>query len=263
MAAKPVPTATAAPAAPSAAPAQPRLLNINPNQISFPGNAAETPLNLENISREWLWFKVKTTAPEVYGVRPNKGIVKPGETVTVTVSLKGAVSQDKKKRFKIQAWPVPANTKDEEVAALIPAPPSGSEDLAPFEQKLRCVFADDADTESQDPSASGILTASTTFAPAVSNPQPPPVVATPQPAAPVAPIVLPKTKPPPISGTTPLSTDQLIAERDQLQARIRQLEKQPSLPTPQPQPQLDLRILLIVAIVFFLLGKYVFPSVQS
>lgn len=46
-------------------------------------------LELTNTSTEPLAFKVKTTAPKLYCVRPNASIVPPGETVKISLILQG------------------------------------------------------------------------------------------------------------------------------------------------------------------------------
>jgi hypothetical protein len=46
-----------------------------------------TTLQLSNPTSESVAFKVKTTSPKKYCVRPNTGVVKPGETVDVLIIM--------------------------------------------------------------------------------------------------------------------------------------------------------------------------------
>ena len=58
--------------------------------LEFVGTRREntrTVLHLTNVTDTALGFKVKTTAPEHYAVKSSFGIVKPGETADVTITL--------------------------------------------------------------------------------------------------------------------------------------------------------------------------------
>nr|BAN66032.1 vesicle-associated membrane protein, putative [Babesia bovis] len=68
-----------------------QLLRITPEEvIEFP-LVLYTPLNanlkLENISDESVAFKIKTTAPKGYLVRPSTGVIKAGEHQSVQIIL--------------------------------------------------------------------------------------------------------------------------------------------------------------------------------
>lgn len=56
-------------------------------------------LSLTNTSSERLAFKVKTTAPKLYCVRPNASVVEPGETKKISIILQG-YTQPLPKDFK-------------------------------------------------------------------------------------------------------------------------------------------------------------------
>uniref|UniRef100_A0A2I3HKM1 MSP domain-containing protein n=1 Tax=Nomascus leucogenys TaxID=61853 RepID=A0A2I3HKM1_NOMLE len=61
-----------------------------PTDLKFKGpftDVVTTNLKLRNPSDRKVCFKVKTTAPHRYCVRPNSGIIDPGSTVTVSVML--------------------------------------------------------------------------------------------------------------------------------------------------------------------------------
>ena len=63
------------------------LLNIFIITVSGPfKDVVTTILKLKNPSDEIVCFKVKTTAPKRYCVRPNCGQIKPDETVNVAGS---------------------------------------------------------------------------------------------------------------------------------------------------------------------------------
>lgn len=51
------------------------------------GKQVPTTLQLSNPTSESVAFKVKTTSPKKYCVRPNTGVVKPGETVDVLIIM--------------------------------------------------------------------------------------------------------------------------------------------------------------------------------
>ena len=64
-------------------------LKWDPACLTFPvaiGKAAVQTLRHELTSNAYT-FKVKTTNPKRYSVRPNVGVVQPGQEVTVTVQL--------------------------------------------------------------------------------------------------------------------------------------------------------------------------------
>uniref|UniRef100_A0A915E421 Major sperm protein n=1 Tax=Ditylenchus dipsaci TaxID=166011 RepID=A0A915E421_9BILA len=70
---------------------QQQILVLDPNtELSFKGPFTEcvtSNLRLTNPSSRSVFFKVKTTAPRYYCVRPNSGIVKPEETAVINVML--------------------------------------------------------------------------------------------------------------------------------------------------------------------------------
>jgi hypothetical protein len=66
------------------------LLRIDPQEITFPSTTYQTcnsVLKLTNTSASYVAFKVKTTAPKQYMVRPSTGVVSPGETAEVQIIL--------------------------------------------------------------------------------------------------------------------------------------------------------------------------------
>eukprot|EP00243_Klebsormidium_subtile_P004508 TRINITY_DN1851_c0_g1_i1.p1 TRINITY_DN1851_c0_g1~~TRINITY_DN1851_c0_g1_i1.p1 ORF type:complete len:228 (-),score=63.46 TRINITY_DN1851_c0_g1_i1:370-1053(-) len=66
------------------------LLNIQPGELKFPfelKKQVSASLRLQNQTSKNVAFKVKTTSPKKYCVRPNTGIVPPNATIEVTVTM--------------------------------------------------------------------------------------------------------------------------------------------------------------------------------
>ncbi|KAI3992996.1 hypothetical protein MKX01_009739 [Papaver californicum] len=66
------------------------LLSIQPTELKFPfelKKQSSCSLQLTNKTDEYVAFKVKTTNPKKYYVRPNTGIVLLGTTCDVTVTM--------------------------------------------------------------------------------------------------------------------------------------------------------------------------------
>ncbi|XP_010264233.1 PREDICTED: vesicle-associated protein 1-3-like [Nelumbo nucifera] len=97
------------------------LINIQPHELKFPfelKKQSSCSLQLTNKTEQYVAFKVKTTNPKKYCVRPNTGIVQPGTTCDVTVTMqaqKEAPSDMQcKDKFLLQSVAAPhgATTKD-------------------------------------------------------------------------------------------------------------------------------------------------------
>ncbi|KAI3843327.1 hypothetical protein MKX03_030428 [Papaver bracteatum] len=84
-------------------------LNIEPGELKFPfelKKQSSSSLKLTNKTDEYVYFMVKTTNPKKYCVRPNKGIVLPGTTCDVIVTMKAPQDEDMlqcKDKFLIQS----------------------------------------------------------------------------------------------------------------------------------------------------------------
>nr|CAD1831144.1 unnamed protein product [Ananas comosus var. bracteatus] len=66
------------------------LLEIQPNELKFPfelKKQSSCSMQLTNKTDQYVAFKVKTTNPKKYCVRPNTGVVLPGSTCDVTVTM--------------------------------------------------------------------------------------------------------------------------------------------------------------------------------
>lgn len=86
-----------------------QLLRITPEDVIVFPLVLYTPLNsnlkLENISEDSVAFKIKTTAPKGYLVRPSTGVIKAGEAQTIQIILQPLSEAPKtlNDRFLIQA----------------------------------------------------------------------------------------------------------------------------------------------------------------
>ncbi|KAJ8407015.1 hypothetical protein AAFF_G00292910 [Aldrovandia affinis] len=110
-----------------------------PNDLKFKGpftDVITTNLKLKNPSDRPVCFKVKTTAPRRYCVRPNSGLIEPGATVIISVMLQPFdydPNEKSKHKFMVQTIFSPPNSDME--AVWKDAKP---DDL--MDSKLRCVF---------------------------------------------------------------------------------------------------------------------------
>ncbi|XP_065438107.1 vesicle-associated membrane protein-associated protein A isoform X1 [Chrysemys picta bellii] len=111
-----------------------------PTDLKFKGpftDVVTTNLKLRNPSDRKVCFKVKTTAPRRYCVRPNSGIIDPGSSVTVSVMLQPFdydPNEKSKHKFMVQTIFAPPSTSDMEAVWKEAKP----DDL--MDSKLRCVF---------------------------------------------------------------------------------------------------------------------------
>ncbi|CAL8279173.1 unnamed protein product [Lota lota] len=111
-----------------------------PADLKFKGpftDVVTTNLKLKNPSDRRVCFKVKTTAPRRYCVRPNSGVIEPGATVTISVMLQPFdydPNEKSKHKFMVQTIFAPPNVTDMEALWKDAKP----DDL--MDSKLRCVF---------------------------------------------------------------------------------------------------------------------------
>ncbi|XP_013875577.1 VAMP (vesicle-associated membrane protein)-associated protein A, like [Austrofundulus limnaeus] len=111
-----------------------------PSDLKFKGpftDVITSNLKLKNPSDRRVCFKVKTTAPRRYCVRPNSGVIDPGATVNISVMLQPFEydpNEKSKHKFMVQTIFAPPNVSDMD---------SLWKDAKPDElmdSKLRCVF---------------------------------------------------------------------------------------------------------------------------
>ncbi|KZC12057.1 PREDICTED: vesicle-associated membrane protein-associated protein A [Dufourea novaeangliae] len=106
----------------------------------FTGEAVTSYMTITNPTNNKIFFKIKTTAPKRYCVRPNAGCVLPKATSQIAVTLQSFdfdPTEKNKHKFMVQAIIAP-NDDDEDYSDLW-------KDLKPeqvMESKLKCVFKD-------------------------------------------------------------------------------------------------------------------------
>ncbi|XP_065676826.1 E3 ubiquitin-protein ligase RNF31-like isoform X2 [Hydra vulgaris] len=123
---------------------QPVLIIEPENEMVFRGpfkDVVTTILKLKNPSDKKVCFKVNTTAPKRYCVRPNYGLIAPDVSVNVAVMLKPFDSKDiaevRKHKFLIQSIFPPDDVAVSDVKALWK---NLSKKYPVMDSKLKCVF---------------------------------------------------------------------------------------------------------------------------
>eukprot|EP00794_Sanderia_malayensis_P019034 gene19034-20947_t len=167
-----------------------QVLQLDPSsELVFRGpfkDVVTTTLKLTNPTDRMVTFKVKTTAPRHYCVKPNSGVVSPKDTVNVDVMLQPFdydASEHKRHKFMVQTMFVD-NSDVQDVEMLW----KGSDQSGMMDSKLKCMFEmpkdiKEAEDESESPervievipgnqtppstSASAVSTVNRTQAPAV------------------------------------------------------------------------------------------------
>ncbi|KAH7571977.1 hypothetical protein JRO89_XS04G0178200 [Xanthoceras sorbifolium] len=121
-----------------------QLLEIQPRELIFIfelKKQSSCSVRLTNNTQQYVAFKVKTTTPKKYCVRPNVGIISPKSACdfTVTMQSQGVAPPDMvcKDKFLIQSTVVPAGTTDEDIE-----PSMFSKDKGKYmqENKLRVIL---------------------------------------------------------------------------------------------------------------------------
>ena len=95
-------------------------------------------LKLSNPTEKRICFKVKTTAPNRYCVRPNSGIFEPKTSIAVAVMLHPfsyEPNEKNKHKFMVQSMYAPDHVVESQELLWKDAPPESFMDT-----KLRCVF---------------------------------------------------------------------------------------------------------------------------
>jgi len=109
-------------------------------------------------------FKVKTTAPRLYCVRPNSGRIEPGDSVEVAVMLQPMqeeppLSAKCKDKFLIQSTLITPEKETKGLSDIWNIPPGSGEEWKVHQQKLRVVYLppegqtveeEDEDTHAED-----------------------------------------------------------------------------------------------------------------
>lgn len=118
-----------------------QLLIIDPqSELKFRGpftRPVTTYMRLSNPTDKTILFKIKTTAPRKYCVRPNFGSLNPDSSVEVAISLQAFVfdpNEKNKHKFMVQSFIVPEGATNYDKLWKEVQP----EEL--MDSKLRCVF---------------------------------------------------------------------------------------------------------------------------
>lgn len=109
-----------------------QLLEIQPRELKFIfelKKQSSCSVRLTNNTHHYVAFKVKTTSPKKYCVRPNVGIILPKSTCdfAVTMQAQAVAPPDMvcKDKFLIQSTVVPVGTTDEDITASMFAKDDG------------------------------------------------------------------------------------------------------------------------------------------
>uniref|UniRef100_A0A8C1A345 Vesicle-associated membrane protein-associated protein A n=1 Tax=Cyprinus carpio carpio TaxID=630221 RepID=A0A8C1A345_CYPCA len=128
-----------------------------PTDLRFRGpftDVVTANLKLKNPSERKVCFKVKTTAPRRYCVRPNSGIIDPGAAVIISVMLQPFEydpNEKSKHKFMVQTIFAPAAATDTEALWKDAKP----DDL--MDSKLRCVFELPSENDKVNPQKRNLL----------------------------------------------------------------------------------------------------------
>ncbi|XP_066254417.1 vesicle-associated membrane protein-associated protein B [Euwallacea similis] len=134
---------------------QEQVLQIEPQtELKFVGPFSQPVtsfMKLTNPSDKRVMFKIKTTAPKKYCVRPNSGVLQPGETTQIAICLQPFLydpTEKNKHKFMVQTVFLP-ETGDVSVENLW-------KEVLPenlMDSKLKCVF--EVPTQEQPSGATG------------------------------------------------------------------------------------------------------------
>ncbi|XP_006645299.1 vesicle-associated protein 2-2-like [Oryza brachyantha] len=120
------------------------LAEIHPRELQFTFEVkkqSSCTVHLVNKSNEYVAFKVKTTSPKRYCVRPNTGVILPRSTCDFTVTMQAQRTappdMQLKDKFLVQTTVVPYGTSDED---LVPSFFSKETGRYIEESKLRVVL---------------------------------------------------------------------------------------------------------------------------
>lgn len=120
------------------------LLSIQPGELKFPfelRKQSSCSLQLVNTTDNYVAFKVKTTSPKKYCVRPNTGFVPPRGICDITVTMQAQreapPDMQCKDKFLVQSVVAPDGAQQKEISQDLFNKESGNE---VFESKLRVAY---------------------------------------------------------------------------------------------------------------------------
>ncbi|XP_050088956.1 vesicle-associated membrane protein-associated protein B-like [Anopheles aquasalis] len=149
-----------------------QLLIIEPaTELKFQGpfrTAVASYMRLTNPTDHDIYFKIKTTAPKKYCVRPNCGLLEPRESQEIAIVLQPFIfdsNEKNKHKFMVQSMVKPED-EDIQLEELWKKYPENLMD-----SKLRCVFDCPVEANQATPAtATTTATAPNSAAPAVAHP---------------------------------------------------------------------------------------------
>ncbi|EDW50635.1 motile sperm domain-containing protein 2 isoform X1 [Drosophila sechellia] len=86
------------------------MLHINPKDfVNFNSKNAEATMSIKSIATSAVTYKIQTTSPEKFRVRPRCGIIQPNQEATINIWLKSEhkLSDDSKDKFLVMAMVAP------------------------------------------------------------------------------------------------------------------------------------------------------------
>lgn len=99
-----------------------KLVTVDPEELRFPFELEKPSycdLKVSNATDKNVAFKLKTTSPKKYFVRPNTGVIKPFDTCIIRVTLQAQLEYPPdmqcKDKFLLQSTPVPQNNDTDEL----------------------------------------------------------------------------------------------------------------------------------------------------
>eukprot|EP00041_Stephanoeca_diplocostata_P014919 m.282467 g.282467 ORF g.282467 m.282467 type:complete len:257 (+) comp19850_c0_seq2:224-994(+) len=246
------------------------LVKLNPQyELSFNMTESGTPISsqmkLNNPTSQVILFKVKTTAPKDYCVRPNSGTLASGQSIDINVMLQNSVSKKGKSKDKFLVQTVCESDVPEGVDDAFK---SVSKTLI-MEDKLKCnwIFDEEDDdspvtvrpsTAAQNDPVPPTVPDATSEAPTAAAPRNSSqnaerTVAPPTPAA-TASAIPPKRAPESVarqmrqaSNTTAKTPESSVSASSDRTTAVAQ----------KPQEAPSLILLLVVFILGYIFGKYV------
>lgn len=140
-----------------------QVLIIEPaNELKFVGpfcTAVSSFMRLTNPTDNVILFKIKTTAPKKYCVRPNCGVLEPKSTIEIAIILQPFIfdaAEKNKHKFMVQSMVMPEGDVSVEQLWKDVSP----DDL--MDSKLRCVFELPSETNQAAPGGAITATSTTT-----------------------------------------------------------------------------------------------------
>ncbi|KAL3829871.1 hypothetical protein ACJIZ3_018673 [Penstemon smallii] len=134
-----------------------KLLNIEPQELDFPfelNKNASSTIELSNNTQKRVAFKVMTTNPEKYLVRPKTGIILPISTCVIRVTMLGPkeapINMQCKDKFLIKSVLATPGATSEDVQNVFNEPGRAVEDF-----KLKVVYSFPSHPQSSERSGEG------------------------------------------------------------------------------------------------------------